>query len=296
MNRLWSWIAPLTLALVLLGSAVGRAQKPVETPANPENIEAALKLTLAAAAEYEIRVGMREKEKPLDLIRDPVLKWSNPEVGEVYGNVFVWTRESRPLVIGCLFKWFSPEKHMAHEFHSLAEEPLNADFHGKPVWKTSKPGIDFVDVPKAPKPAAKEEQRLLQLKQLAREFSGTGRYGKSVKDIELRLLPQPIYRYAIPKQQVINGGVFAFVRGTDPEIIVLIEARGKDAAAARWQYAVARMNNGAELRLRHQDEQVWETEKLAWKDIFEKHELIYTTFKFKEIPDFLKDAVEKPKQ
>src|SRR5205823_14028253 len=66
--------------------------KPADTPATPENIEAAYKLSLAAAAEYEFRTGKDEAEKPLDLIREPKLKWSNPAMSDVQGNVFVWTR------------------------------------------------------------------------------------------------------------------------------------------------------------------------------------------------------------
>ena len=105
-------------------------------PANKENIAAALKLTLPAAAEYEIRVG--DEEKPLELLKEPVLKWSNPDRGEVHGNVFLWTRGGRPLVVGALYKWFSPYTHMAHEFQSLAEVPVTAAFHGTPVWKPAK--------------------------------------------------------------------------------------------------------------------------------------------------------------
>jgi hypothetical protein len=269
-----------------------RAQNPGKMPANPENIQAALKLTLAAAAEYEIRVG--DNDKPLELLREPVLKWSNPEVGEVHGNVFLWTRDGRPLVVGCLFKRFSPDTMMAHEFHSLADEPLSASFHGDPMWKTSEAGLRFMDVPKAPAPAANETQRLSQLKQLAKEFSGTGNYGKKVGDVELRLLPQPIHRYAAPKQGVITGGLFGFVRGTDPEIFLLIEARGRDAASARWQFAAARMHSTAELRLRHQNQPVWEAEHIPAREVFERHERVYTTFRFREIPDFLKDPA-KPK-
>jgi hypothetical protein len=293
MNRQWLTIASLTIGFVA-SAKIGIAQKKSETPSNPENIEAALKLTRAAAAEYEIRVG-DEKEKPLELLKEPVLKWTNPEVGEVYGNVFLWTREGRPLLVGGLFKFFSPETHMAHEFHSLAEEPLTAKFHGHLVWEPSEPGLKFVDIPKAPAPAANEAQRLLQLKQMAKDFSGIGTYGKNVRDLELRLLPQPIHRYAAPKQGIINGGLFAFVRATDPEIFLLIEARGKDAATARWQFAAARMNNGAELHLRYQNEQIWEAEKFTWNEIYVKHNRVYTTFRFKEIPFFLKDAIDKPK-
>ena len=77
------------------------AQKKDDDPkANPENIAAALKLTRAGALEYEIRVGEDENEEPLELLREPVLKWSNPDRGEVHGNVFLWTRDGRPLAAG----------------------------------------------------------------------------------------------------------------------------------------------------------------------------------------------------
>jgi hypothetical protein len=286
-------IALVPVGLLVVAVPALRAQRPSDKAANAENIEAALKLTQAAAAEYEILVG--DNDKPLELQREPVLRWSNPVAGEVHGNVFLWTRGGRPMVVGCLFNWFSPRNTMEHEFHSLAEEPLRARFHGDAVWRTSEAGLRFQDVPKAPAPAANETQRLLQLKQLAKEFSGTGKYGKNGNDLELRLLPQPIHRYAVPKQGVINGGLFAFVRATDPDIFLLIEARGKDAASARWQFAAARMHSMAELRLRHQNQQVWEAQPLPLRDIFERHVLAYTSIKFKEIPDFLKDAA-KPKQ
>ena len=288
----------LPVAVLVVGSLAvaktGRADEKVgETPANRENIEAALKLTQAAAAEYEFRVA--GDDKPLDLRREPVLRWSNPEKGEVHGNVFLWTRDGRPLVVGALFKWFSPHTHMAHEFHSLAEAPLRATFHGAPVWKTGEAGLQFVDVPGAPAPAASEAQRLLQLKQLAKDFAGSKKPPRG-RETPVRLLPQPIHRYAVPKQGVISGALFTFVEGTDPDIFLLIEARGKSAASARWQFAAARMVSYAEVRLRHRDQEVWSAEILPWREIFVEHERVYTTFRFNEIPDFLKDTLAKPKR
>jgi hypothetical protein len=292
MSGRWSPIGILSVGLLILAVYGGRGQNPADTPANKENIEAALKLTQAAAAEYEIRVG--DDDKPLELQREPVLQWSNPDRGEVHGNVFVWTRDGRPLAVGALFKWFSPHTHMAHEFHSLAEEPLRAAFHGAPVWKTSESGVRFADVPKAPAPAANEAQRLLQFKQLAKDFAGSKK-SHSGTESELRLLPQPIHRYAAPKQGILDGALFAFVQGTDPDLFLLIEARGKDIAGASWQYAGARMVSTEEVRLRHRDQQVWAAEIIPWKEIFLEHEHAYTTFRFQEIPDFLKDALAKPK-
>jgi hypothetical protein len=292
MTRRWSLVALLAVAPVP-GLAQKPADPPPDTPATRENIDAALRLTLAAAAEYEFRVGT--DDKPLDLQREPILKWSNPDRGEIHGNVFVWTREGRPLMVGSLYKWFRPHTHMSHEFLSLAEGPVRAKFHAEEVWKTDESVVRFADLPGAPAVAATEAQRLLQMKQLAKDFAGS----KKERDektglIELRLLPQPIHRYSAPKQGVVQGGLFALVHGTDPELLVLIEARGKDADSARWQYAPTRLTS-SEVRLRHRDKEVWSGGIVPWKDV-NSHELAYTSFLFKEIPDFLRDAVAKPKK
>ena len=37
----------------------------------------------------------------------PVLKYTNPVRGEVYGNVFVWTHQGRPEVIAAVFDYRS---------------------------------------------------------------------------------------------------------------------------------------------------------------------------------------------
>ena len=62
------------------------------------------------------------------------------------------------------------------------------------------------------------------MRALAQEFTGrqTNRAGV---DSEMRLLAQPIYRYENTKGDLIDGGLFVFVQGTDPEMFLLIEAR-----------------------------------------------------------------------
>jgi hypothetical protein len=287
------WLLIVLPVGVFFTVAVGRTQQSTDLPPTPEKIEAAYRLQLASAAEYEFHVG--KDKKPLELVREPKLKWSNPQKSDVQGNIFLWMREGRPLVVGGVNNWFSPRAWMQHEFHSLAEEPLHATFHGDAVWTTEEAGVKFVAVPGAAAPAANEVQRRLQLRKLAKEFSGVARYRNEANDTELRLLPQPIHSYAAPKQGILNGGLFAFVRGTDPEIFLLIEARGKDTATARWQFAATRMTNMAELRLRHQEKRVWEAELLPWDDVYGSHKLAYTSFAFNEIPDFLKEVMAKPK-
>ena len=59
----------------------------------------------------------------------------------------------------------------------------------------------------------------------------------------------------------IDGGVFAFVQGTDPEAILLLEAVHADGRP-RWQYAFARATSAA-LEARLDKPVVWEVDFLA---------------------------------
>ena len=203
-----------------------------------------------------------------------MLRWSNPAVGEIHGNVFLWTIDERPAVVGSLFKWFTPHTHMSHEFHSLAEVPLVGRYDEADVWTAGQPGVKFVRLPGAPPPAASVAQRLLQMKRLVKDFAVTKTERDASKQ-ELRLLTQPIYRYAAPARQILDGALFAFVQGTDPDVFLLLEARG-DSGEETWQFAPARMNS-VEFVLRHGDREVWKAETLSSSDVY-RHAQPYTSF------------------
>ena len=64
--------------------------------------------------------------------------------------------------------------------------------------------------PKAPPPAEDATKRLRQMKELVRQIKAreSSRPGKkpSVERYELRVLPQPVHRYADAKSGLIDGG------------------------------------------------------------------------------------------
>ena len=256
------------IALPLLGQA------PAEelTPVDKQQIDAALKLTTAEAGKYAFELE-GSKARP-QLRSEPLLRWSNPSVGEIHGNVFLWTVNERPAAIGSLFKWFTPHTHMSHEFHSLAELPLSAKYDDKEVWRTKAGGVSFTALPAAPAPAGSAAQRLLQMKRFAKDFAAT-KLERDGNKQEMRLLPQPIYRYASPQEKVQDGGLFVLVQGTDPEVFLLLEARG-EPEAPRWMFAPARMN-GVGFELRYQDKPIWSIEAMPWRDIG-GHAEVYTSF------------------
>ena len=76
---------------------------------------------------------------------------------------------------------------------------------------------------------------------------------------ELRRLPRQLYRYEPENTDLIDGAVFAFVLGNDPEVLLSIEAI-KTKEQAEWQYAFIRQTSGA-LEGRHKNLVVWSVEK-----------------------------------
>lgn len=242
--------------------------------ADKEQITAALQLTQQAASKYEFIIENANSDQP-KLLAEPVLRWSNPAAGQVHSNVYLWTLEGRPAVVGSLFKWFSPHTHMSHEFQSLAEQPLIGKFDGKEVWKCGEPGLRFATLSDAPRPAAGKPQRLLQMRELARNFTVMKRERDGTIG-ELRLLPQPIYRYESSQTGVVDGGLFAFVQGTDPDLFLLLEVREGNGTPT-WQFAASRMNSVA-LSLQFKTQTIWQVEVLPWSDV-NNHRLSYTSFR-----------------
>jgi hypothetical protein len=265
-------------ALMFLGStaALAQSEAPRENAVESQRAAAALKLARAAALGYTFALEERGGAT-LALDPKPLLHWSNPVVGSIHGSVFVWNGKGRPEVLASIYKWYGPKYfHLAVELHSLAEAPVSARNDGAVVWSPGKRGITFGPVPGAPAVGDTPEQRLRQMRALAREFAGT-EVDREGQTRELRLLTQPVYRYG-GAEGPIDGGLFAYVIGTDPELILLLEARRGADRTAQWQFAAARMNSTA-LRLAHKNREVWSQPEMPWS-VVHSHAEPYTTFLF----------------
>jgi hypothetical protein len=92
-------------------------------------------------------------------------------------------------------------------------------------------------------------------RRLAERFSADLVDRKNVR-FHLRLLTTPLHRYDTIDSLISRGGaLFAFCQQTDPELLLLIEAR-KSGAGYRWEYAVAGFSN-MDLYLRLDGSEVW---------------------------------------
>lgn len=198
-----------------------------------------------------------ERAKPFQLVSAPILRWTNPVRKVRDGAVFLWLDGERPAAIMCAFWRGSSDSQFKHEFHSLHSEPFRGTLLRELVWRPNEAGVSFRAVRGSPKVAGSERLRLVQMRQIASTYQGS--IVPTDRPVEqLRLLSQPLYRYvshgATPG--LVDGAIFAFVQTTDPEILILLEAREDSSGAAGWHIAFVRMSRWP-LQLSCASEVVW---------------------------------------
>jgi hypothetical protein len=222
------------------------------------------------------KITMGPARDVLKLEPKSVLKWANPGVGRVHGGVYLWTANGRPEVVLSLFKVWEPLWGFQAEMHSLSQDEMTVERDGKIMWQPNQPGLSFKDVPDSPESAGTPARRLQQIRALAKDFSASMidyRRNELGERQELRLLPQPIYRYQSTDPDVPDGAMFTFVFGTDPEIFLLLEARRMNGALG-WKYALARMNFDA-LTVLYKGREVWHAERVSNESRFHEPYILF---------------------
>ena len=203
--------------------------------------------------------------KPLSILR-----WANPTRGQKGEPTLVlWTDQGRPAVLSGVYPW---NGFLIFEVVSLARsEGLTGREGDRVIWSPRSPGVTFRDVPEAPTPADIPLARLQQMRGISERFklalTGTTADGQGRES--LRLLPKPIHRYDLKESKaahpdLVDGAVFAFVQGTDPEAVLLVEAirRGERTT---WHYAFARATGWA-VEAKLGDSVVWTVSGAVWND------------------------------
>lgn len=184
-------------------------------------------------------------EEPVELQRQnqAALKFTNPlNEGQAAGLTLLWLDGDMPVVASSLY--IRKNQELFREFASLIDAPLIATREGAVIWLPAASCFARRTLPEAPLPADNPRLRLTQMKRAAERFS--------VKD--MRLLPTPLHRYQSKKYGVVDGAIFALVRATDPDVLVLIEAVEQDDGAKSWRYAIGRMHSmGLQVKLDGQE-------------------------------------------
>jgi hypothetical protein len=144
-----------------------------------------------------------------------------------------------------------------YDLTATSDVQFSADVTGHGRWAPRKSDFKLLPAGDIAPPVTTEAARLRQMKQLARSLNASELW-KGQRS-ELRLLPTEVHRYSDAASGIVDGAVFIFVVGSNPEAILLVEAHqadGGSAAAGSWKYGLARMS-AAEMTFRLGDSEVW---------------------------------------
>jgi hypothetical protein len=199
------------------------------------------------------------ERQPLTMHDKPVMRWVS--FNGFNGDVYVWLREGRPEVVGNIVGFPADglkenQRYTLAELHAVSTSPIEAAPTGdKQTWKT-RSGVALLEIPKTPPPGDTQRERKRQMREISRDFSGwLNHYGEKWK---LRMLDKPLYEYGATSDDVLGGALFAFVAfRTDPELLLLVEARKSDDGP-QWVYYPVRFSQ-QDLWLRHREVQIWES-------------------------------------
>ncbi|HEY1378087.1 MAG TPA: hypothetical protein VGF55_14900 [Gemmataceae bacterium] len=209
-----------------------------------------MKFMKMALSHFTVQVD--ERKEPAT-VADPCLRWTNPIGGAPDGVVAVYARKGgRPAALGQVFLNF--QKKWVNEFTIIPESDVTIQRSGRLFWKPSEYVCKFTDLPRSPRPVDKAVARLAQMRGIAADFSVIDYFRSKTVKQDLRLLPQPVYRYS-EAGTILDGAVFIFVMGTDPECCLFMEAY-RDGKGIRYRYAVAPMSI-YQLEVHYQGNLVW---------------------------------------
>ncbi len=210
------------------------------------------------------------------------LRWANNARGSKDGLTILYLHEGRPEAVAAIYPW---KEKLNCGFDSLSRTQIVARDGEQIVWHPQKPGVEFRPVPDAPPPAKSRPLRLRQMKVIAKRFGST-MLGWEADDSDresLRRLTSPLYRYETKGTEVLDGIVFAYALGTDPESLLLLEAV-EVVGGHQWQYCFIRRTSGG-LDGTYRGKVVWTAKKFpANRNPMSVHFTIV-----KPISDYLKE-------
>jgi hypothetical protein len=233
--------ARVALGLLLCSPAPAAAE---DDPQAKERLE----LMLAALARL-VPASDATPRAALEVVPRPLLRYSDPTRGGVKeaanvlldGGVWRLGAAGRPTALVTVEVYQGPggSRVLAFEFLSLTAARFSLVHSAAKIrWDATGSALELKELPDAPRPAATAAARLAQMRHLARRFAATEKIDQ--EEAECRLLAQPLERYSVPAEKVVDGALFALANGTNPEIGVVLEADGE-----RWRYGVLRLSAAA---------------------------------------------------
>ena len=183
---------------------------------------------------YRASLVRDDKEIEVAPLAQPLLRWHDPARNDTPikdGTLWAWGAKGRPMAL------LAQETHGGNwscELISASTDRIVVVTDAGWRWSPEKPGLQLREFEDAPPPSKNAALRLAQMKGLARRFRITQIDHNEMRS-ELRLMSRPTRRYDDASSGLIDGAMFVYARGTNPETIVVIECQRKRSGHT-WLY------------------------------------------------------------
>lgn len=243
--------------LLLVGIAFTALQTTAqEPPVAPDDAEKA-QLQIAARHVTQLTIRVLDGEGEVAALVDrPLLSFGDPARTASHGTLWAFGTHGRP---DAFMKLWQGTENQTFWYQSLirsGDRRLLLALPGGQSWRPPQEKVARTPIADADPPSASRPGRLRQLKSLAMRFNAYEVGDPDRARFELRLLVQPVHRYDDGDNGIQDGAVFVMAHGTNPEMILLIEALGSAIDRAGWHFS-AFPSSSAELHVELEGREVW---------------------------------------
>ena len=179
-----------------------------------------------------------EVKSDLRFSGSPLLRYDDPTRGLLDAAVWRLGETGRPVAVVTLesYRLDDGRAKLTYELVSLSASPFSLVSPRGVKWTPSASDFAMAALPDAPQPGDTPTIRLTQVRAQARRFSAHETSGGN--RVECRLLPQPIDRYSDQEHNLVDGAMFVFAKGTNPELALILECNGQG-----WSYGIFRLSS-----------------------------------------------------
>jgi len=249
-TRCWAFWLVLVLSPLLVGDEP-------EQPSDKQRAEHLARMKDLAAS-IRLLADPQRTDSAVKLVDQPVLRYADATRQTLESAMWIWSDGGRPSALLALeyHPKSPPGPRWLFEIASLSTQKIAAEHADDLRWTAKEPGLVFTRLDHADPVADKAGRRLAQMKELRDRFTA---YEKATIEgrIELRPLTAPLHRYESGDDDIVDGAILAFCNGTNPEVLLVLEAQKVKDAPAAWHYALVQ-TSGEAVSAQLDGKQVWE--------------------------------------
>lgn len=245
------------LSLLALSTIAGPALSQSDGEERKQQREKLLK-QMRTRAERIKAVSLAEKRRAAAMIPKPLFRYDDQPRQILDATLWGWGEKGRPLAL-CKIEKYRDRNEGAFVWcycmASLSTAAIEMDADDDHRWIQKKPGIVIKPLEVDSEPPESPVARLRRMKGIASEFSAS-MWDTGGRE-QLRLLPRPLYRYTDEENGITDGAIFTFASfGTNPTILLIIEARTTGDSAPAWRYAITAMT-AAPIQVTRDGKTIW---------------------------------------